>query len=80
MHPGPELTLMMAGALYREIFGTDPPARELVVRAPIYGISSGLRANAFASAQPLLPETPLSIVYDAATVRSVIEILHEPCE
>ncbi|HET7133456.1 MAG TPA: hypothetical protein VFJ95_14485, partial [Gammaproteobacteria bacterium] len=77
MHPGPALTLLMAAALYRELFGSDPHASELVVRAPIYGVSSGLRADAFASKQPVLPETPLSIDYDAATVRSVIEVLDE---
>ncbi|HMN44528.1 MAG TPA: hypothetical protein PKE27_08150 [Povalibacter sp.] len=68
MHPGPELTLMMATSLYRELFGSFPPAGEIVVRAPIYPVSSGLSAEGFASAQPILPGTGASITYDAATV------------
>lgn len=80
MHPGPELTLMMAVLLYREIFGSLPPAAQIVVRAPIYQVASGLSADEFASAQPVLPETASSITYDAATVQAVIELPHEQCE
>jgi hypothetical protein len=79
MHPGSDLTLMMAMALHREIFGSYPPAVPISVRAPIYGASSGLTSESFASAQALRPGTPTSIDYDTATLQSVLGILEAKC-
>ena len=80
MHPGPELTLMMATLLYRELFGSFPSVDQIVVRAPIYAVYSGLSAGEFASDQPVLPETASSITYDADTVRAMIELAQEKCD
>jgi hypothetical protein len=79
MHPGSDLTLLMAVALYQQIFAAYPAARDITVRAPIYGSSSGLSANGFASAQPVRPGTASSISYDAATVQTLIELLKARC-
>ena len=51
-----------------------PPAVPIVVRAPIYEISSGLKSDEFASAQTARPGTASSITYDAETVRQVVEL------
>jgi hypothetical protein len=79
MHPGSDLTLMMAVGLHHEIFGTYPPAVALDVHAPIYGASSGLTSDRFASAQPARAETASSIHYDAATVQAIIAVFRSPC-
>ncbi len=80
MHPGPELTLLMAVMLYREVFDSSPSATEIVVRAPMYQVSSGLSADEFASAQPVLAGTASSTTYDVATVRAVLELAAAPCK
>ena len=80
MHPGPELTLLMAVMLYRELFDSSPSATQIVVRAPIYQVSSGLSADEFASAQPVLAGTASSITYDAATVRAVLRLADGQCK
>jgi hypothetical protein len=79
MHPGPELTLLMAVMLYRELFDSYPSATEFVVRAPIYQVSSGLSADDFASAQPVLTGTASSVTYDAATVPAVLQLADGHC-
>jgi hypothetical protein len=79
MHPGSDLTLMMAVGLHHEIFGSYPPAVALDVRAPVYGASSGLTSDRFASAQPVRAGTALSISYDATTVQAVIAVSRRPC-
>jgi lysophospholipase L1-like esterase len=79
MHPGPELTLLMAAMLYRELFNSLPSATEIVVQAPIYPVSSGLRADDFASGQTVLAGTASSITYDAATVRAVLKVADGQC-
>jgi hypothetical protein len=79
MHPGSDLTLMMAVGLHREIFGTYPPAVALDVRAPVYSASSGLTSDKFAGAQALRAGTASSISYDAATVQSVVAVSRGPC-
>lgn len=79
MHPGPELTLLMAAMLYRELFNSLPSATEIVVQAPIYPVSSGLKADDVASDQTALAGTASSITYDAATVRAVLEVADGQC-
>jgi hypothetical protein len=80
MHPGPELTLLMAVMLYRELFDSSPSATQIVVRAPIYQVSSGLNADQFASAQPVLAGTASSITYDVETVRAVLQLADGQCK
>ena len=79
MHPGSDLTLMMAVGLHHEIFGTYPPAAAIDVRAPVYGASSGLTSDRFASAQPVHAGTTSSVHYDAATVQALLAVLRSPC-
>ena len=80
MHPGPELTLLMAVMLHRELLDSSPSATQIVVRAPIYQVSSGLSADEFASGQPVLPGTASSITYDVATVRAVLQLVDGQCQ
>jgi hypothetical protein len=79
VHPGPDLTLLMAVLLHREMFGSWPTVRDIEVRAPLYRNPSGLNANGFASAQPVVPGTPVSFIYHAATVRLVLDVARAPC-
>jgi hypothetical protein len=80
MHPGPDLTLMMAVLLHRQLFGSYPPAFRVVVSAPIYGTSSGLNAGTFASMQPIGSETKRTITYEVSTVQTVIELARTGCK
>jgi hypothetical protein len=79
MHPGADLTLLMAVSLYREIFGTSPAAAPLLVNAPIFEPSTGPRADSFASSQPVKANIPRSVTYDAATMSAIIELSERSC-
>jgi hypothetical protein len=79
MHPGSDLTMMMALGLHHAIFGSYPPAIAVEVRAPIYGASSGLTPDKFAGAQAVRAGTVASIKYDAATVQQLIDVLRSAC-
>ena len=80
IHPGPDLTLMMAVLLHRQLFGSYPPALRIVVSAPIYRTSSGLNAGAFASTQSVRSETKRSVTYEVSTVQTVIELARTRCK
>jgi hypothetical protein len=79
MHPGPDLTLLMAVLLYRELRGVAPPTTDIVVHAPIYGVRSGLNARDFASRQRPDTSTKASIVYSADALREVVELTTDGC-
>jgi hypothetical protein len=79
MHPGPDLTLLMAVLLFRELHGASPRTMDLLVQAPIYGVSSGLRASQFASVQRPGTSTSRLITYDAETLHKVIELATHGC-
>lgn len=74
MHPGPELTLLMATLLYRELFGEFPAAAGVEVNAPIYGVHSGPQASSFASSQLVQPNVASKVSYDRKTMELVINV------
>jgi hypothetical protein len=69
VHPGPDLALLNALLVYRELSGRTPSAEALTVRAPIYQPTSGLTEalRSYDAAPPLL-ETPLEIHYPSDTL------------
>jgi hypothetical protein len=72
MHPGHDLTLLMAARLYAAIFDAMPQAHALTVRAPMYGPDAhfdGSRPAAMQSAQA--PGDAYR--YDAARVAAVLK-------
>jgi hypothetical protein len=80
MHPGPDLTLLMAVLLYRELFGSYPAVMPVSINAPIYGPRNGPRASSFASAQRAPSDLVRTVTYDVATVRAVIDVARGECK
>ena len=80
MHPGPDLTLLMAVLLHEELFGSYPPPSPIVVSAPMYGPTNGPRADSFASTQSTLSSIERSVTYSAETVRSIVALAQGPCK
>jgi len=75
MHPGPALTLLDAVQLYRALFDTRP-VLGFTVAAPIYGASSGLRAELRdADAPAPRPQTAQGIGYDDAMIGQLNALL-----
>lgn len=80
MHPGRDLALLDAIRLYQVLRGRLPTPGPLTVKAPIYGVSSGLDAVLRSSdAPPPRPETVPGTQYDAETIRR-ISALVEPAQ
>ena len=72
-HPGPDLTLFKAALLYRALPGVAPDAHALLVAAPPYRGSTGLRGDVPESAQRgAAAVTPYR--YDAARVAAVLAL------
>ena len=73
MHPGPDLALLNAIVLYRAIHHAAPATMPLAVRAPIYGIDSGLDATLRAAdAPPPRADMPLQASYPAEVVADIV--------
>ena len=73
MHPGPDLALLNAIVLYRAIHHAAPATMPLAVRAPIYGIDSGLDATLRAAdAPPPRADTPSEASYPADVVAAIV--------
>lgn len=51
-HPGKDLTLLKAMLLHRQLFGTLPAPRSVLVSAPVYGVQSGLTETLRAADAP----------------------------
>lgn len=62
-HPGHDLVLLEAVLLYHRLYGAPPPAKALVVRAPMFVPGSKFAPPSPVSA-PLLPELALAGGYD----------------
>lgn len=74
VHPGKDLVLLDAMRLHQVMRGRLPTPAPLTVRAPIYGISSGLDAVPRASdAPPPRPDTGLEVRYAAATMGTIFD-------
>lgn len=74
MHPGPDLTLLEAILLFREIHGTNPPLAAITVKAPIYSLqgptSTAVRS---ASAPADVPGARDGISYDLEHITTLLK-------
>lgn len=62
--------------VYKALHGSYPAPAALVVRAPIYGSSSGLSAELRrAGDPPPLPGTPLELEYTAKQIEKVVRAI-----
>jgi hypothetical protein len=76
MHPGKDLALLDAIRLHQVLRGRLPMPVALTVKAPIYGVSSGLDAVLRSSdAPPPRPGTVPGTQYDAETIRRIIDVV-----
>ena len=73
MHPSSNLALLNAIALFEAFYNSPPPAKPLIVRAPIYGTSSGLTSDLKrADAPPPSADTELAITYGADQIERIV--------
>lgn len=76
MHPGRDLALLDAIRLHQVLRGRLPAPVPLTVKAPIYGVSSGLVAVLRSSdAPPPRSGTMAGTQYDAETIRRISELV-----
>ena len=76
MHPGPDLVLLDGIRLHQALRGRLPTPAPLTVKAPIYGVSSGLDASLRAShAPPPRSDTMLEAHYSASSMRRICEAI-----
>jgi hypothetical protein len=72
MHPGHDLTLLMAARLYAAIYGVAPRVQALTVAAPMYGPDAHFDGSRPAAAQSA--QAPGNVHrYDAARVAAILE-------
>jgi hypothetical protein len=73
VHPGKDLALLNAMAVYQSLHNSLPEPKSLRVTAPIYGSKSGLtEVLRQADAPPPLPDTPHEVHYTSDTLKSLI--------
>jgi hypothetical protein len=78
-HPGNDLILMQALLLYEFIYEQPSAEVDVIVEAPIYSASAGLRPEARSATDPApLEGTDFGEVYDAQKVGQLIELLGGP--
>lgn len=76
MHPGSDLVLLDGIRLHQALRGRLPMPAPLTVKAPIYGVSSGLDASLRASdAPPPRSDTVLEAHYGASSMRRICEAI-----
>lgn len=74
MHPGHDLTLLDAIALYQTIFGSPPGTDSITVRAPIYDISAIVYDGSVAMSRQRIPVSTNAYTYASARIRKVLRI------
>lgn len=74
-HPSTQASLMLALALYRDITGTAPVARDLKVRAPLLPVNAAVAADAPLESQPGLAGNGAVTVVPAALLSPLLEAL-----
>ena len=73
IHPGPHLALLNAISVYETLYNSTPPIKQLIVRAPIYGSTSGLTSTLRqADAPPPRSDTPLNMSYRADDIQGIL--------
>ena len=78
MHPGHDLTLLDAIALYQAIFAAPPGTNAFTARAPIYDISAIVYDGSVAMSQQRIPAAINAYTYDSARIGEVLRIALEP--
>lgn len=74
MHPGTALALLNATLIYDALHNSLPADAPLTVRAPIYGITSGLTETLRQSDDPPpLPDTPSKVEYPRSTMQVILQ-------
>lgn len=79
-HPSTQASLMLALALYRDISGAGPIARDLRVRAPLLPVNAAVAADAPIESQPGLAGKGEVTVVPAALLSPLIEALPDKGE
>ena len=78
MHPGKDLALLNAILLHRAVHGSLPEAQPLIVSAPIYGTTAGLKGELRQADAPApLPETPSETRYPSETLETLLRALSD---
>jgi hypothetical protein len=73
MHPGKDLALLNALLVHQALRGSYPKPEAITVKAPIYGISSGLTEELRQSDAPApLPNTPGEVHYSSEAFRKLL--------
>ena len=78
MHPGHDLTLLDAIALYQAIFGSPPGTDSITVRAPIYDISAVVYDGSVAMSRQRILASTNAYTYASARIRNVLRIALGP--
>lgn len=76
-HPSTQASLMLALALYRDISGAVPVARDLRVRAPLLPVNAAVAADAPIESQPGLAGNGAVTLVPAALLSPLLDVLPE---
>jgi hypothetical protein len=74
-HPSTQASLMLALALYREVTGATPVARDLRVRAPLLPVNAAVAADAPIESQPGLAGNGAVTLVPAALLAPLLDAL-----
>ena len=77
-HPSTQASLMLALALYRDITGTTPIARDLRVTAPLLPVNAAVSAASPMESQPGLAGDGKVMLVPANLVEPLVKALPEP--
>jgi hypothetical protein len=77
VHPGPDLTLLEALLLYRQLFGELPRAAPLAIDVPMYGVHSGFSTPTLVPAGSA-PATEPAHRYSRERVERILAIATSP--
>lgn len=77
-HPSTQASLMLALALYRDITGTPPVAKDLRVAAPLLPVNAAVSAASPMESQPGLAGDGKAILVPASLIAPLVKALPEP--
>ena len=79
-HPSTQASLMLALALYRDISGTTPAARDLRVTAPLLPVNAAVSATSAMESQPGLAGAGKAMLVPASLIEPLVKALPEPMD
>lgn len=77
-HPSTQASLMLALALYRDITGTQPVARDLRVTAPLLPVNAAVSPASAMESQPALAGDGKAILVPASLIEPLVKALPDP--